>query len=114
MSRKPLTIAVTGLNATDNPDLARFSFSEPHMGTLFTITLYAPSEKVAKEAVKDAFARIEELNRIMSDYREDSELMKLCRKAGIRSAGSPAIVTGQPRPAVMTNPIAKPGICRVC
>ncbi len=71
------------VNATDNAALTRFSFSEPHMGTLFTITFYAPTEKVGKDAAKDAFARVEELNRIMSDYQEDSELMKLCRKAGM-------------------------------
>ena len=52
------------------------------MGTLFNIVLYAPDEKAANDAAKDAFGRIAELNRIMSDYQEDSELMKLCRRAG--------------------------------
>jgi FAD:protein FMN transferase len=46
------------------------------------LTLYAPEEGVANEAAKAAFARIEELNRILSDYQSDSEAMRLCRTAG--------------------------------
>src|SRR5262249_53584873 len=44
------------------------------------IVFYAPDEAVAKEAAKQAFARIAELNKIMSDYIDDSELMKLCKR----------------------------------
>src|SRR5258708_4430474 len=62
--------------------LERYTFSEPHMGTLFKIVLYAPDEPTAKKAAKAAFARIAELNRIMSDYLQTSELMQLCKKAG--------------------------------
>lgn len=62
--------------------LQRYTFAEPHMGTLFRITLYAPDEESAKKAAKAAFERVAELNLIMSDYRADSELMKLCEKAG--------------------------------
>lgn len=71
-----------GVNALEGPALLRFTFSEPHMGTLFQIILHAPDEATAKKAAKEAFARIEELNAIMSDYQSDSELMKLCAKAG--------------------------------
>lgn len=74
--------ALGGVNALEGPKLARFEFQEPHMGTLFRIVLYAPDEATAKKAARDAFARIAELNRIMSDYLEDSELMQLCKKAG--------------------------------
>ena len=52
------------------------------MGTLFRIVLYAPDDATAKAAAKAAFARVAELNRIMSDYLADSELMQLCKKAG--------------------------------
>jgi thiamine biosynthesis lipoprotein len=52
------------------------------MGTTFRIVLYAPNEATAQKAAKAAFARVAELNLIMSDYRPDSELMKLCEKAG--------------------------------
>ncbi|MCI0380436.1 MAG: FAD:protein FMN transferase [Gemmataceae bacterium] len=70
------------LPADRNVCPTRFTFSEPHMGTLFKIILYAPSEAAAKKAAQAAFARIAELDRIMSDYKADSELMQLCKKAG--------------------------------
>jgi thiamine biosynthesis lipoprotein len=62
--------------------LKRYSFEERHMGTLFRIVLYAPDEEVAKKAAAAAFERIAQLDRIMSDYKDDSELMLLCKKAG--------------------------------
>jgi thiamine biosynthesis lipoprotein len=64
------------------PALSRFHYSEPHMGTTFQITLYAPDEAAADRAAGSAFARINELNDVMSDYKKDSELMRLCAKAG--------------------------------
>src|SRR5712692_1425441 len=67
----------------------RFEFAEPHMGTRFQITLYASDKPAAEKAAKAAFARIAELDGIMSDYRPSSELMQLCRKAG----GEPARVS---------------------
>ncbi len=71
-----------GVNALEGPTLVRFTFSEPHMGTMVNITLYAPDEPAAKKAAKAAFGRIAELNTILSDYQADSELMRLCGKAG--------------------------------
>lgn len=65
-----------------DPPLKRFTFSEPHMGTVFRIVLYAGDESAAEKAAKAAFARIAELDGIMSDYRPASELMQLCKKAG--------------------------------
>ena len=52
------------------------------MGTLFNIILYAPDKASAQSAAQDAFARVEQLNDILSDYKADSELMRLCGKAG--------------------------------
>lgn len=60
----------------------RFEFSEPHMGTLFRIVLYAPEAGAATQASRVAFARIAALDDAMTDYRADSELMRLCRQAG--------------------------------
>jgi thiamine biosynthesis lipoprotein len=62
--------------------LSRFTFTEPHMGTMFKIVLYAPDAPAADRAAKAAFQRIAELDAIMSDYRPSSELMQLCQKAG--------------------------------
>ena len=73
------------------PKLTRYSFTEPHMGTRFQIIVYAPDEATAEPAAKAAFARIAELNGIMSDYRPTSELMRLCDKAG----GDPGQVSAE-------------------
>lgn len=59
----------------------RFSYTELHMGTRFQIILYANDAQSAEQAQKQAFARIAELNRIMSDYDRSSELMRLCQNA---------------------------------
>jgi thiamine biosynthesis lipoprotein len=64
------------------PDLVRFEFIEPQMGTHFRIILYAANEAAAKTASQAAFRRVADLNRIMSDYLPESELMRLCKKAG--------------------------------
>src|SRR5262245_66187848 len=64
------------------PPLSRYSYSEPHMGTRFKLILYAPDEESANRAARAAFARIVVLDGIMSDYKADSELMRLCRRAG--------------------------------
>lgn len=69
------------VRVADEP-LSRFTYSEPHMGTLFKITLYASDKDGADRAAKVAFARVAELDGIMSDYRPASELMQLCKKAG--------------------------------
>lgn len=56
----------------------KFQYSELHMGTRVNITLYATTQEKAEAGATAAFARFAELDAIMSDYREDSELMKLC------------------------------------
>lgn len=71
-------------------DLKRFAFTEPHMGTTFSVQVYAVDEATARRAAKEAFARVSELNGIMSDYLPTSELMGLCAKAG----GGPVKVSG--------------------
>jgi len=65
-------------SAPPENSLHRFGFSHPAMGTLITITLYAPNPVAAKAAAAAAFQRIDALEDIMSDYQADSELMRLC------------------------------------
>lgn len=48
------------------------------MGTLFSITLFATNKISAETAADAAFHRVADLDEIMSDYRADSELMRLC------------------------------------
>ena len=64
------------------PALTRFEFVEPHMGTRFRILLYAEDEAMAKQASRAAFDRIAALDALLTDYKESSELMQLCAKAG--------------------------------
>lgn len=60
--------------------LERFEFESKHMGTTFRIVLYAGDKATAKKAAEAAFARVAELDGIMSDYKKDSELMLVCKK----------------------------------
>ena len=65
--------------------LTRFEFQQPHMGTLFTIALYATNEISARKGSDAAFSKIAALDRMMTDYDPESELMRLCKKP----AGNP-------------------------
>jgi thiamine biosynthesis lipoprotein len=60
-------------------DLVRFERSELHMGVQFRIVLYASDEKSAAEGFQAAFARVSQLNGILSDYDPESELSRLGR-----------------------------------
>ena len=68
--------------AAGKPLLSRYEYVQLHMGTQFRIVLYAPDGAKAGEAAGLAFARITELDNIMSDYRMESELNRLCRLSG--------------------------------
>ncbi|MCC5931693.1 MAG: FAD:protein FMN transferase [Cyclobacteriaceae bacterium] len=57
--------------------LSRYDFSEPHMGSLFKISLYANDSIIAKNAARDAFQKISALNLALSDYDEKSETWQL-------------------------------------
>ncbi len=60
----------------------RYAFTHRQMGTTFNVLLYAADSVQAREAADAAFRRIDTLNAILSDYRDDSELNALCRTAG--------------------------------
>jgi thiamine biosynthesis lipoprotein len=64
------------------PAQERREFRELHMGVEVRIVLYAADEPQARSAARAAFARIAELEDIMSDYRSESELRRLERRAG--------------------------------
>lgn len=61
--------------------LGRHEFSEPHMGTTVRLVVYAADPDEAARSAAAAFARVADLDRRLSDYREDSELMRACREA---------------------------------
>jgi thiamine biosynthesis lipoprotein len=60
--------------------LQRLEYHSDHMGTLFTIVLYASDTNRAAEAARAAFERINALDETLSDYRADSELNLLREK----------------------------------
>jgi FAD:protein FMN transferase len=64
------------------PVPVRVELSEPHMGTLARIVTYAADEAVARAGARAAFDRIAALDATLSDYRNDSELMRLSARAG--------------------------------
>jgi FAD:protein FMN transferase len=75
-----LFVAVSRAEEPPRPAPQRFEFESKHMGTTFRIVLYATDKATAKKAADAAFARVAELDGIMSDYKKDSELMLLCKK----------------------------------
>jgi thiamine biosynthesis lipoprotein len=77
-----LVLAVASLGAGPAPDLTRYEFAETHMGSTFKVVLYSADAATARQASRAAFARIAALDQALSDYNPDSELMRLCGKAG--------------------------------
>ena len=62
-------------------DLELFEAVQPHMGTLVRIQLYAPDAGRADAAFRAAFERIAQVDGILSDYRSDSEVNRVCLTA---------------------------------
>ena len=77
----PYTLCLTSSALAETGPLKPFEYSLPRMGTVFRIVLYAANSTIASEASSEAFDRVEQLEQIFSDYREDSELMRVCRTA---------------------------------
>jgi thiamine biosynthesis lipoprotein len=62
------------------------------MGTTFRVVLYAADAATAKKAAEAAFARVAELDDRMSDYKQTSELMRLCKHFA-KEVGEPVKVS---------------------
>ena len=69
-------------NSPGEPELIRFQFASMQMAAPVRIVLYAPDSETANAAAEAAFARIHQLNGILSDYDPKSELRRLCATAG--------------------------------
>ena len=63
--------------ASDEAELQRFEAQHVGMGVRFRIVGYGNDEDIARQAVRAAFDRIDELNRIFSDYDPKSEIRQL-------------------------------------
>lgn len=61
--------------------LERYTFSKSKMGTEFRIVVYGADREHVNQAIEAAFARVDSLNRMMSDYDPDSEISRLADSA---------------------------------
>lgn len=77
----------------DDGKLEKFEYLQIRMGVPVEIQVYAGDESVANQAAEAAYARMKELDRIMSDFDPDSELMRLCAasKPGVPVEVSPEL-----------------------
>lgn len=76
-----------GVSDGEGPD--RFEFRETHMGSEFKLVVYCNDEALASRAARAAFDRVARLDATLSDYKVDSELMRLSDRAG----GPPVVVS---------------------
>lgn len=65
------------------PSGERFEFTRLTMGVSTRIVVEAPSREIASNAAAAAYTRIGEIEDAASDYRPQSELMRLCRDAKV-------------------------------
>lgn len=70
------------LHLKSEPSLERFEFEEVHMGTDVRMVLYAEDSLKAIAAAEAAYQRIAELEEILSDYIDGSEINRLSRTSG--------------------------------
>jgi thiamine biosynthesis lipoprotein len=70
-------IAAAAVGAAADEPLQRYRELRPGMGSTFEIIVYAPDEATAQRGLDAAFARIEQLNQIFSDYDSASEACRL-------------------------------------
>lgn len=83
--RRRILFTVTALSCPAGGARAqevRREFAELHMGVAVRIELYAPDDAAARAAARAAYARIAELDDIMSDYRPTSEVRRLADRPG--------------------------------
>ena len=67
--------------APPKPKPQRYEFAQRSMGVEFRILIYSLDPERARLAARRAFQRIQALDDALSNYKPDSELMRLCRLA---------------------------------
>ena len=70
-------LAVTSPSMADAEQLKRYEARQRQLGTDVQIILYAATGDQAEAAFRAGFARIEKLERVLSDYDQDSEASRL-------------------------------------
>jgi len=81
-----LLLMAAAVSVADGEQLQRFREIRPGMGSTFEIILYAPDEQTAQRALDAAFARIEQLNGVFSDYDSESEAGRLSHASPMPAA----------------------------
>jgi len=69
-------VRVTIATTADDP-VRLYEYTQVHMGLPVRVAVYTANEGAAHDAARAAFDRIAALDRMMSDYRPDSELRRL-------------------------------------
>lgn len=75
-------LCIVSTAAAQSPNGQRFVFRRGLMGTLFTLTFYAPDSLTAQQANAAVNARMDSLNQTMSDYLDGSEINRLSATSG--------------------------------
>jgi thiamine biosynthesis lipoprotein len=82
-SSHPKSTTIATAPPTTRPAATQpFEYSQLHMGVRTRLVGFAQSQEHAEEACRAAFKRVAELDDMMTDWRPQSELMRLCAKAG--------------------------------
>ena len=79
LNRLALLVIIVGCDRPAGP--VSFKQSREIMGTLAAVTAVAPDQETARDAVESAYARLNDVNRLMSDYVADSEIGRLNKLA---------------------------------
>ena len=87
-----VALATAGPARAADPVPARYESESKHMGTLFKLTLYAPSAELAATASKAAFARVADLDATLTDYDPKSEAVRVGR-LGSSTPDTPIVVS---------------------
>jgi thiamine biosynthesis lipoprotein len=66
--------------------VTRFEFEHAAMGSQFRIVVHSSDEIGVRAAAREAFARIDDLDRRLSDYDPDSDLRRLEKTASIEAS----------------------------
>src|SRR3972149_11149944 len=69
-------------SVAENPK-KRFSETRLLMGTVVEVIVVGDNEKVARKSINDAFSAMERIDRLMSNFKEDSDISRINRGAGV-------------------------------
>ncbi len=75
--------------------LQRFRYEQPHLGTHVRLVFYAPTEAVANRAATLVYEKVARLDAVFSNYRLDSELMRLCSDSSWGSSEAKPLIVSE-------------------